>query len=79
MEERNEVVAVIISERCVDVLLDLWQLGRSHPVQNRVCLASKVDWAMNGMMNPVVESGTVWIAFALGGIVVGDDVRCYMG
>ena len=20
-----------------------------------------------------------WIAFALGGIVVGDDVRCYMG
>ena len=34
---------------------------------------------MNGTTNPVVESGTVWIAFALGGIVVGDDVHCYMG
>ena len=30
-------------------------------------------------MNFVVESGTVWIAFALGGIVEGDDVHCYMG
>ena len=25
------------------------------------------------------DSGTVWFAFALGEIVVGDDVCCYMG
>ena len=31
------------------------------------------------MVNPVVESGTVWIAFALGGIAVEDDVHCYVG
>ena len=24
------------------------------------------------------DSGTMWFAFALGEIVVGDDVRCYM-
>ena len=79
MEDRSGVVAVIISERGVDVKQDLWQLVQYHPVQERVWLASTVDWTTNGMVNPVVESGTVWIAFALGGIVVKDDVRCYMG
>ena len=78
MEDRNGVVAVIISEMGVDVKLHLWQLVQSHPVQERVCLASSVDWTTNGTVKPVVESGTVWIAFALGGVVAGDDVRCFM-
>ena len=25
------------------------------------------------------DSGTVWLAFASGGVVVGDDVCCYVG
>ena len=79
VEDRSGVVAVIISERCVDVKQDLWQVVQSHPVQERVCLDSTVDCTTNGMVNRVVESGTVWIAFALGGIVVKDYVRCYMG
>ena len=69
MEDRSGVVAVIISERGVDVKQALWQLVQSHPVQERVCLASIVDWTTNGMVNPV----------AVGGIVVKDDVHCYMG
>ena len=79
VEDQNGVVAVIISEKGVDVKQDLWQLVQSHPVQERVCLALTVDWTTNGMVNPVVESGTVWIAFALGGIVVEDGVHCNMG
>ena len=79
MEDRNGVVAVIIFERGVDVKQDLWQLVRSHPVQERICLGSTADWTTNGMVNPVVESGTGWITFALGGIVVEDDVHCYTG
>ena len=67
-----------VQQHCVDVKQDLWQLVQSHPAQERVCLASSVDWTTNGMVKPVVESGTVWIAFALGGVVAGDDVRCCM-
>ena len=36
------------------------------------------DWTTNGTTNPVVESGTVWIAWAWSGIVVGNDVCCYI-
>ena len=79
VENRNRDVAVIISERGVDVKLHLWQLVQSHAVQERVCLAPTVDWTTNGTTNPVVESGTVWIAWAWGGIVVGNDVCCYIG
>ena len=39
----------------VGVKQDLWQLVQSHPVQERVCLASTVDWTTNGMVNRVVE------------------------
>ena len=63
----------------VGVKQDLWQLVQSHPVQERVCSAKTVDWTTNGMVNPVIESGTVLIAVVLGGIVVEDDVHCYMG
>ena len=31
------------------------------------------------MVIPVETPGTVWLAFAFGGIVVGDDVCCYVG
>ena len=62
MEDRNGDLAVIISERGVDVKLHLWQLVQSHAVKDRVCLAFTVDWTTNGTRNPVVESGTLWIA-----------------
>ena len=37
-----------------------------------------MDWTTNGTTNPVAESGTVWIALVLGGIVAGNNVCGYI-
>ena len=38
-----------------------------------------MDRTTKGTTNPVVESRTVWIAWAWGGIVAGNNVYCYIG
>ena len=40
-------------------------------------IISKLDNERHG--DSCGDSGTVWLAFALAGIVVGDDMCCYMG